>query len=77
TGPLDAPDLVVPLALAADDEQLFAGRDAVYLHAPGGIGRSKLAEKLPKYLPPATTARNWNTVLKLADMLALGNSSAP
>tara|TARA_R110002124_G_scaffold9495_2_gene48675 strand:- start:577 stop:1110 length:534 start_codon:yes stop_codon:yes gene_type:complete len=77
TGPLDAPDLSAPLALAADDEQLFAGPNAVYLHAPGGIGRSKLAETLPNHLPPETTARNWNTVLKLAEMLALGNSAAP
>lgn len=71
TGALDAPDLSSALALAADDEQLFTGRDAVYLHAPSGIGRSKLAESLLKFLPPAATARNWNTMRRLAEMLGL------
>jgi uncharacterized protein (DUF1697 family) len=41
-----------------------------YLHAPDGIGRSKLAEKAEKLLAVPTTARNWNTVSKL---LALAN----
>jgi uncharacterized protein (DUF1697 family) len=36
-----------------------------YLHAPEGIGRSKLAAKVEKYLGVPTTARNWNTVQKL------------
>lgn len=36
-----------------------------YLHAPDGIGRSKLAEKVEKTLAVPTTARNWNTVSKL------------
>jgi uncharacterized protein (DUF1697 family) len=36
-----------------------------YLHAPAGIGRSKLAAKVEKMLDVATTARNWNTVNKL------------
>jgi len=41
----------------------------LYLHAPEGIGRSKLAEKLGKAFPGVTmTARNLNTVKKLAEM---------
>ena len=36
-----------------------------YLHAPDGIGRSKLAERLEKVLAVPATARNWNTVSKL------------
>lgn len=36
-----------------------------YLHAPQGIGRSKLATKVEKCLGVPTTARNWNTVQKL------------
>lgn len=36
-----------------------------YLHAPDGIGRSKLAEKAERILAVPTTARNWNTVKKL------------
>jgi len=70
TGPINTPDLSAPLAYAAADEALHIGTEAVYLHAPSGIGRSKLAESLGRYLPPAATARNWNTVLKIRAMLA-------
>ena len=43
-----------------------AGRDA-YLIYPEGIGRSKLTNALiERKLGVAGTARNWNTVLKLA-----------
>ena len=45
------------------------GRE-VYLHLPNGMGRSKLAVELNKggKKAPVGTARNWNTVLKLADL---------
>ncbi|MCP5470280.1 MAG: DUF1697 domain-containing protein [Chlamydiales bacterium] len=36
-----------------------------YLHAPDGIGRSKLAAKIEVLLGIKATARNWNTVFKL------------
>jgi uncharacterized protein (DUF1697 family) len=39
------------------------------LHTPDGIGRSKLAEKLPKYLPSPMTARNLRTIAALHAML--------
>jgi len=39
-----------------------------YLHAPDGIGRSKLAEKAESILAVPTTARNWNTVSKLLSL---------
>ncbi len=39
-----------------------------YLHAPDGIGRSKLAANAEKYLGVAITARNWRTVQKLREM---------
>ena len=42
-----------------------------YLHAPNGIGRSKLAANVEKYLGVVTTARNYRTVEKL---LALATS---
>ena len=47
------------------------GRE-VYLHLPNGMGRSKLAVALNKggRSAPVGTARNWNTVLKLADLSA-------
>ena len=39
-----------------------------YLHAPNGIGRSKLAASVEKYLGVVTTARNFRTVEKLKSM---------
>ena len=40
------------------------------LHTPAGIGRSKLAEALPRALKAPQTARNLKTVAALAAMLA-------
>ncbi|WP_395373626.1 DUF1697 domain-containing protein [Marinicella sp. W31] len=55
--------------LKTDNEQ-FQLTDAVfYLHAPDGIGRSKLAAKAEKALGVATTARNWRTVNKILMMV--------
>ena len=39
-----------------------------YLHAPDGIGQSKLAASAEKYLGVTTTARNFRTVEKLLAM---------
>lgn len=47
----------------------FVLRDkALYLHAPNGIGRSKLAELIGRTLKVDMTARNWRTVLALKEM---------
>jgi uncharacterized protein (DUF1697 family) len=35
------------------------------LHAPDGVGRSKLAARVEKALGVAVTARNWRTVERL------------
>jgi len=40
-----------------------------YLHAPDGIGRSKLVIKLGRFIGVEMTARNANTVAKLCEML--------
>lgn len=53
----------------ADDEVQVA-RDVVYFHAPEGIGRSKLAEKMDRLMPVQLTARNIRsarTLLELAE----------
>jgi uncharacterized protein (DUF1697 family) len=42
----------------------------VYFYAPDGIGRSKLAAKMEKFLGVSVTARNLNTVNKLVEMIA-------
>ena len=39
-----------------------------YLFSPGGMSKSKLAEKLEKLLGVPATARNWNTVCTLQKM---------
>jgi uncharacterized protein (DUF1697 family) len=44
------------------------GEGVFYLHAPAGIGRSKLARKAEALLGVAATARNLNTVNRLCDM---------
>lgn len=43
--------------------------EVFYLHAPDGIGRSKLAANAEKHLGVVTTARNFRTVAKLNSML--------
>ncbi len=55
-------------AIKAADENWRLKGQVFYLHAPSGIGRSKLAERAERILGVAVTARNWNTVAKLADL---------
>jgi uncharacterized protein (DUF1697 family) len=40
-----------------------------YLHAPDGIGRSKLAARVEKVLGVPMTDRNWRTVCKIWEMV--------
>lgn len=54
----------------ATTERLLLTPAALYLHAPDGIGRSKLVERLPRLLGVASTSRNWNTVEALATLAA-------
>ena len=56
-------------SLATETERYALVGNVFYLHAPDGIGRSKLAAKVEACLGVAVTARNLNTVNKLADML--------
>ncbi len=51
-------------------EEFRLGDRCLYLYAPDGLGRSKLAESLsrPRLLKGLiATTRNWNTVVKLAE----------
>ena len=43
-------------------------KDVFYLHAPGGIGRSKRAAKAEKLIGTPVTGRNWRTIEKIAEM---------
>ncbi|MFI0537616.1 DUF1697 domain-containing protein [Streptomyces sp. WSLK1-3] len=52
-------------------EDFRLGDRALYLYAPNGLGRSKLAEHLSKprlNKGVIATSRNWNTVVKLVEM---------
>ncbi|KUN04928.1 hypothetical protein AQI95_18835 [Streptomyces yokosukanensis] len=56
-------------------EEFRLGDRCLYLYAPDGLGRSKLAEvlsrrRLTKDL--IATSRNWNTVTKLVELTATG-----
>lgn len=51
--------------LATARERVAIQGRAAYLHAPDGIGRSKLAARLERTVGVPTTARNWRTVTSL------------
>jgi uncharacterized protein (DUF1697 family) len=61
-GPASAAEMAAMKASALTGEEIKQGRDCLYIKFPKGQGPSKL--KLPKL----STARNWNTVTKLAAM---------
>ncbi len=56
------------LAVEGDAWHLAPGRFTLF--TPAGIGRSKLADKLHKFIPGQMTARNLRTIAALADMTA-------
>lgn len=63
------PEKVEPLrALAAPGEALAVINGVAYIHTPGGFDGSKLAATFDKGIGVPNTARNWNTVLKLAEL---------
>jgi len=64
----ERPDLDGLEGIKGDRERFFLGEDVFYLYAPDGIGRSKLAANAERMLGVPATARNWRTVLKVADM---------
>lgn len=55
--------------LKAKSERYSVTDEVFYLHAPDGIGRSKLAAKVEQCMGVNVTARNWNTVNKLVTMV--------
>lgn len=57
--------------LAAETEEHKIKGKVFYLHAPAGIGRSKLVANIDACLGTVTTGRNLNTVTKLQQMAAV------
>ncbi|MDN0197270.1 DUF1697 domain-containing protein [Streptomyces sp. S.PNR 29] len=71
SGPVDAERFAEIDQAAFLPEEFRLGDRALYLYAPNGLGRSKLAEQLAR--PRITkgliaTTRNWNTVVKLVEL---------
>jgi len=59
------------LAEVAAPTEAFALRgELLYLHAPHGIGRSKLVASVERLLGVRATARNWRTVTRLSTLVA-------
>lgn len=63
-----APDISEMHALKSPTEDFQLLENAFYLHAPDGIGRSKLAGKVERCLGVEATGRNWRTASKLAEL---------
>jgi hypothetical protein len=53
-------------AVKAEDIKIIDG--VAYIHTPYGFGPSKMREKFDQWIGVTYTARNWNTVLKLAEL---------
>jgi uncharacterized protein (DUF1697 family) len=56
-------------AFAVEGEGIEVVSKVAYLHTPDGFGTSKLAEKFDKGIGVVNSARNWNTVLKLMELV--------
>lgn len=55
-------------ALAVKGEDIRVINQIAYVCTPNGFGRCKMAEKFDQWIRVTNTARNWNTVLKLAEL---------
>jgi len=63
------PDLKKLESLKTESEGFLLKGSVFYLHAPEGIGRSKLAASAEKLLGVPMTDRNWRTVSRIRDMV--------
>ncbi|WP_306184266.1 MULTISPECIES: DUF1697 domain-containing protein [unclassified Streptomyces] len=71
SAPVDAARYAELDQAACLPEEFRLGDRALYLYAPDGLGRSKLAEHLSRRSlnkDLIATTRNWNTVVKLVEM---------
>ena len=56
------------MARAATHEAVVVKGKVLYFHAPEGFGTSKLPPVIDRTLGVVSTARNWNTVMKLMEL---------
>lgn len=64
----DKPDLAKLGMLKKESEQFKLIADIFYLHAPEGVGRSKLFASSEKLLGVPMTYRNWKTVSNIREI---------
>jgi uncharacterized protein (DUF1697 family) len=62
------PDLTKLESIKSDRERFVIKGRVLYLHAPDGVGRSKLAANAEMLLGVAMTTRNWRTVREILAM---------
>lgn len=62
------PDLEGLESVRAERERFELDDCVFYLHAPDGIGRSRLAERVERLLGVPATARNWRSVQKIREL---------
>jgi len=55
-------------ALKSDSEEIALFDNVFYLHAPDGMGRSKLAARVERLLGVGETTRNWRTESNIGEM---------
>ena len=63
-------DLVDGIKTASESFEVVG--PVAYLHAPDGIGRSKLAARVERVLGVRGTGRNWRTVQRVLEMVRGG-----
>lgn len=63
-----SPDLEKLSGLRKESERFHLTEGVFYLHAPEGVGRSKLAASSEKLLGVPMTDRNWRTVCKVMEI---------
>lgn len=69
SGPPAAPGFETLDELKKENERYELIGNVFYLHAPDGIGRSKLAERFSRPWDVTITGRNWRTVGKIMEMV--------
>ncbi len=62
------PDLEKLGSLSKPSERFHLDAQVFYLHAPEGIGRSRLAAGVERLLGVPMTGRNWNTVCRIRNL---------
>jgi uncharacterized protein (DUF1697 family) len=62
------PNLDKMEAVRAETERFSLLDRFFYLHAPDGVGRSKLAARAERHIGVPMTSRNWRTILKLREI---------